>query len=141
MTGFMPLDAVEAEFDGASVLVNTTDFEGFPNTFLQAWSRGMPTLSFFDAGARLNGREVGCSVAVLDAMAIKLRELKSSPTRWAEESERVAAYHADRHTVAAAVDGYEQLFEALTTGRPVFEPATVPGAHMLGGPHRGPARL
>lgn len=118
MTGFMALDEAEAAFDGASVLVNTTEFEGFPNTFMQAWSRGMPTVSFFDAGARLDGREVGCTVSDLDAMAAKLRELKSSPARWAEEGARAAGYHAGRHSVAAAVEAYEQLFDRLASERP-----------------------
>jgi glycosyltransferase involved in cell wall biosynthesis len=36
LTGFLPLAQVEPWFDRARVLVNTSHFEGMPNTFLQA---------------------------------------------------------------------------------------------------------
>ena len=44
--GYVPFRDVGRHFDRASVLVNTSQTEGFPNTFLQAWIRGVPTLSF-----------------------------------------------------------------------------------------------
>jgi glycosyltransferase involved in cell wall biosynthesis len=31
--------------DGAVAVVNTADFEGMPNTFLEGWARGVPALA------------------------------------------------------------------------------------------------
>ncbi|MBX3422174.1 MAG: glycosyltransferase family 4 protein [Pirellulaceae bacterium] len=46
--GFQPLEVTDQYFDRASLLLNTSQHEGFPNTFLQAWSRGIPVLTTFD---------------------------------------------------------------------------------------------
>lgn len=43
--GFIPVDKIGKEFDKASIFVNTSDYEGFPNTFIQSWSRAIPTIS------------------------------------------------------------------------------------------------
>jgi len=41
----LPFDACERLFEEASVLVNTSRFEGFPNTFLQSACHGVPIAS------------------------------------------------------------------------------------------------
>lgn len=41
----LSFDEALAWFDRASVLVCTSESEGFPNTFVQAWARGVPVVS------------------------------------------------------------------------------------------------
>lgn len=43
--GFVPPEAVERLLTRAHLLVNTSQFEGYPNTFIQAWMREVPVLS------------------------------------------------------------------------------------------------
>ncbi len=43
--GFQPFKFTEKIFWSCKLFVNTSNYEGFPNTFLQAWSRGVPVLS------------------------------------------------------------------------------------------------
>jgi len=43
--GELPLERVEAEIAASHVMVNTSSIEGFPNTFIQAWLRGLPVVS------------------------------------------------------------------------------------------------
>ncbi|MEW6706227.1 MAG: glycosyltransferase family 4 protein [Pseudomonadota bacterium] len=113
MTGFVPHVDVEAHFDGAAVFVNTAVSEGFPNTFLQAWSRGMPTVSFFDPGAQLDGEPVGTVVPDLDAMVLAVQRLKTDAAAWRREGERAAEYLRRHHAVGTVVDEYERIFERL----------------------------
>jgi glycosyltransferase involved in cell wall biosynthesis len=113
MTGFVPHADVESHFDDAALLVNTTASEGFPNTFLQAWSRGMPSVSFFDAGVRVEGTPVGTVVPDLDAMAHAVQRLKADEPLWREEGRRAAEHVRRHHAVDRVVDAYERIFDRL----------------------------
>jgi glycosyltransferase involved in cell wall biosynthesis len=109
-TGHLPVADVESHFDGASVLVNTSATEGFPNTFLQAWSRGMPTVSFFDSGAREKGEDVGRVVDGVEAMVDAIDAYKRSPPLWREDGARAAEHYRGNFSVARSIDDYERVF-------------------------------
>ena len=123
-TGFVPFVDVEAQFDGAALLVNTSAAEGFPNTFLQAWSRGTPTVSFFDPGAEVDGRAVGGVVASIDAMAQEVDRLMQSEAAWRQRSRDAAAYFQQHFSAATVVQTYEDVFAMVRPARR----ATVGGA-------------
>jgi len=46
--GKLPFEETLKIFDGATLFVNTSksESEGFPNTYIQAWLRGVPVISF-----------------------------------------------------------------------------------------------
>jgi glycosyltransferase involved in cell wall biosynthesis len=111
--GFVPHAEVGAQFDGASVLVNTSESEGFPNTFLQAWSRGVPTLAFFDPEMVESGEPVSEVATSIDDMQQRLLRLKSQGSDWQRASSRSRQHQQTHHSVAAAVDAYETLFDSL----------------------------
>ena len=113
MTGFVPFVDVEKHFDEGSLLVNTSDIEGFPNTFLQAWSRGMPTASFFDPGARWQGCTVGEVVNSPDDMVACVRSLMNNEAHWQRDSSACRDYFAAHHSANRAADAYEAVFARL----------------------------
>jgi glycosyltransferase involved in cell wall biosynthesis len=111
--GFVPITEVETQFDGAALFVNTSIGEGFPNTFLQAWSRGMPTVSFFDPQVEFEGAAVGIVVANVEAMQREVRALMSDRARWLAAGERALRTFEVRYSAARTVDAYERLFESV----------------------------
>lgn len=113
MTGFVPFADVESQFDGASILVNTSAAEGFPNTFLQAWSRGMPSVSFFDSSVRSGGLDVGYVVADMESMVERVKRVKTNPDEWHKQGERAMQYARQNNSVGSVVDRYEVVFGQL----------------------------
>jgi glycosyltransferase involved in cell wall biosynthesis len=105
-TGFLPLDEAEKWFDRARVLVNTSAFEGMPNTFLQAWARGVPTVATVQAGAGIFRENAG-------EAAREIERLFADEEYWRAQSRACRAWFAERHSSASVLAQYRRLFEAL----------------------------
>ena len=95
------------------MIINTSPAEGFPNTFLQAWSRGIPSVSFFDAGVRSAGSEVGWAVPDLETMVDAVLRLKTDERLWRARGESAAQHVRRHHSLALVVDSYEGLFDSM----------------------------
>ncbi len=117
VVGFVAHADVGVHFDGASVLVNTSTAEGFPNTFLQAWSRGVPTLAFFDPEVRFEGAHLSETAQSLDEMVQRLKRLKSDAAHWTGVSLHARRGFERQFSVGMAVDRYEALFDRVAQAR------------------------
>lgn len=112
-TGFLPLARVETYFDRARVLVNTSLHEGMPNTFLQAWARGVPTVAFIDTGARLRGEPIYPVVARMEAAAAEVERLFTDAAHWQRASKRCREYFGSTHSTSTALAHYQGLLSEL----------------------------
>ena len=108
LTGFLPLAQVEAWLDRARVLVNTSDYEGMPNTFLQAWSRGVPTLATVDVEAAVHHRFDG-----IDDGARKIDALFDDAGLWHSASRQCLEHFRRTHSPAHALEQYGRLLAEL----------------------------
>jgi glycosyltransferase involved in cell wall biosynthesis len=108
--GFVPFVEIESHFDGASVLVNTSTNEGFPNTFLQAWSRGIPTVSIFDPRTYLLNVRVGEVVTSVEQMAQTISSIKSDSTLWTSLGQASQRYFLENFSVVKAIECYDKCF-------------------------------
>jgi glycosyltransferase involved in cell wall biosynthesis len=115
--GFVPLAQTEQYFNGARVFLNTSEYEGFPNTFLQAWARGIPCLGFIDTGSRRDGEPVYESVADVGEASWKLDRLMRDDIHWQQSSQRCQAFYRETHSVDAIIDRYEREILALAAAR------------------------
>jgi glycosyltransferase involved in cell wall biosynthesis len=64
-----------ALFDRAKIFLNTSSIEGFPNTFLQAWIRGVPVVTFFDPDTLIQRLSLGKTANSVDDMRESIRDL------------------------------------------------------------------
>ena len=107
-TGFLPLAEVEKRLDTARVLVNTSEYEGMPNTFLQAWAHGVPTLATVDVGAPVHRQ-----FRDLEDGAGEIEALFCDPVRWQRASGDCREHFERNHSGAETLARYGRLFEGL----------------------------
>ena len=111
--GFVPYSKVDSYFDGARLVINTSDYEGFPNAFLQAWARKIPTVSFFDCGARADDQSVGFIVETLDEMSHVVEKLMTDDMEWRAQGVRCQAHFIENNSIEHGIDLYIDIFTAM----------------------------
>lgn len=113
MLGFQPLAKTEPWFDRARVFVSTSTLEGMPNVFLQAWSRGVPTIAFLDVGARLQGKPVYPIVKDAAEAAAEIERLFGNDIEHAHASARCREYFAATHSGHESLSRYRRALDEL----------------------------
>jgi glycosyltransferase involved in cell wall biosynthesis len=94
----------------AACLCCTSDFEGFPNTFIEAWGHGVPLVSTFDPDNIIATRGLGIVARDVAGLARGIRELFGSAERWGAASARARQYYLENHTVESAMGRFERVF-------------------------------
>lgn len=111
--GFVPYHEVGDLYERARLFVSTSEAEGFPNTYLQAWACGTPVVAFFDPDSLIAQRSLGVAVRTLDEMQAATRMLLEHEPEWSAASSRCSAYmdqHRDeRSTLAQYIDAFLSL--------------------------------
>jgi len=100
---------VNSYFSRSRLFVNTSDWEGFPNSFLQAWVRGVPVVSFFDPAGLIAGRQLGAVPQDLTRMVGVVDELLQDEEGRAEIARRVEQFALDNYAPQAVARTYEML--------------------------------
>jgi glycosyltransferase involved in cell wall biosynthesis len=90
--GRVPYHEIGDFYDRAKVFVNTSDVEGFPNSFLQSWRRGIPVVSFFDPNGLIKREGLGVSPNSIDDMASAVHRFIADEKEWRKTSERCRSY-------------------------------------------------
>lgn len=110
LVGRVERDRLGAFYDGATALLCTSEFEGFPNTFLEAWSCGVPVVSLIDPDHLLRDRGVGIPARDLPELIAGVDALAADPGGWRTMSDAGRDYYTSRHTPEAALPRFEELF-------------------------------
>lgn len=103
--GELPLDEVNTLMDQADVLVNTSSFEGSPNTFIQAWGRGAVVTSLnVDVDGGMETRGIGYCAGDLTRLIEVIDALRLSPQLRAEIAQRAFAHVWQEHSLTNLQD-------------------------------------
>jgi glycosyltransferase involved in cell wall biosynthesis len=117
--GRVPYHDVGDLYDRAKIFVNTSDTEGFPNSFLQSWRRGVPVISFFDPDGLISREGLGVSPRSIDEMACVAEHLIADETEWRKASVRCKSYmdrvHGDHVVLKPYVAAIEEAVRRRKT--------------------------
>ena len=109
--GAVPYSEVNSYFSRAKLFLNTSDSEGFPNSFLQAWVRGVPVVSFFDPDGLIASEGLGISVNTQDDFKEALSGLLGQDDERLRIGQRARQFVIDRYGSETIVREYERLIQ------------------------------
>ena len=108
--GFIQHDEIVKIYAKDIVLVNTSRFEGFPNTFLEAWSYGNPVISLdVDPDEVICNFRLGFHSKTFDRMVEDLKVLIKDKKLRMELGYNGRKYVEDNHSIEKIVDEFENL--------------------------------
>lgn len=111
--GAIPYQEISAYFERARVLVNTSNTEGFPNTYLQAWGHGAPVVAFLDPANLIARNDLGRCVTSFDELQAATVAFATDSSIWEAASARCREYMDREYDPASVVEPYLSALTAL----------------------------
>jgi glycosyltransferase involved in cell wall biosynthesis len=110
----VPFNQIDTYFQRAKIFVNTSDAEGFPNTFVQACKCGTPILSFnVNPDGFLESNSCGlCCNGDLEKLSYNLRFMLEN-NRYLEFGSNARRYAEQYHDISKITETYKTVFLRL----------------------------
>jgi glycosyltransferase involved in cell wall biosynthesis len=115
----LPHAALVEELASAVALVNTSSFEGMPNTFLEAWSQGVPVLTLsFDPDGVVRQRGLGVSAdGSWERLVAGARQLWNGRFQREELAQRTRSYLREAHSIDRVGAQWQALLQSVSGRR------------------------
>lgn len=111
MHGNIPHAEIVEYLMRATVLCCTSIYEGFPNTFLEAWSCGLPVVSTFDPDDVISINNLGWTASSIDGLVSAIRESVKDSKKWDEASEAARKYYMENHTLDSCMKQFDRVIK------------------------------
>ncbi len=111
--GFVEHGRVGELYHGASLFVHTSPAEGFPNTVLEAWSYGVPSVTAVDPDGAVTRHGTGLVVSTFDELVAAVDALMADPARRREMGARARDYVVRHHAPDAVYDATAALLDRV----------------------------
>ncbi|HKQ58284.1 MAG TPA: glycosyltransferase family 4 protein [Candidatus Eisenbacteria bacterium] len=117
VNGTIPHERVGEFLRGAGLFAHSSPAEGFPNTFLEAWSCGLPTVTCFDPDGIIARERLGERQDTFEGWeAAVLRWIDDPPSR-AEAGSRARTYARRVHGSGEILDRFADEMDRLVALR------------------------
>lgn len=114
--GFVPPDEIDQYYRRAVSLVNTSDYEGFPNTFLEAWRFGVPVVSLHHTlDGVLTDEAVGYHAGTMAEMESIVDRLWNDRVKAAEVGEEGRQLLATNYSMDVVFEEYARILGDVVT--------------------------
>lgn len=99
-------------YKDAAILCCTSIIEGFPNTFLEAWSYQTPVVTTFDPDNIVKNNELGLSVSNQADLVLALKKIMTNQELKEKFSRNSLAYFKRYHSLESTMLKFELAFES-----------------------------
>jgi glycosyltransferase involved in cell wall biosynthesis len=128
--GRLPYREASELYGRSRLLVNTSDVEGFPNSYLQAWIRGVPVVTLIDPDRVIEREGLGAVAGTPAEIPDAVRKLLADPVAWNAASNRCRAFiareYGDDKILAAYLDAFEKAAPFAPAGEQIIAPRAAP---------------
>lgn len=111
--GGMDRESLEEMYKKADCLCCTSEYEGFPNTFLEAWSHGLPIVSTFDPDKIVERNGLGCIAITGEDIALAIKTVFFNLNKYSNYSKRAYDYVNKFHRAEKVMPIFESIFLEL----------------------------
>jgi glycosyltransferase involved in cell wall biosynthesis len=119
-------DEMRGFYERADALVCTSSTEGLPNTFIEAWSVGLPVATTFDPDGVVARAGLGVVADDAPGLAGGLARILCDGGQWREMSLAARRHFQRNHTVDAVIDRLEQVLRDVVSARQAGPSRPVP---------------
>jgi len=116
MHGSLSRPELNKLFQSCCLMCCTSITEGFPTTFLEVWSCGMPIVTTFDPDGVIARHGLGQVASSMDELIAQIRSLPKTEA-YARMSSAARTYYSENQTVEAVARRFHRAFGDLMAGR------------------------
>ena len=109
--GRVPISKLANLYAGTTLLCCTSELEGFPTTFLEAWSFGVPVVTTFDPDCIVSTNGLGQVAARLDELITMVRSLLANGGARLDLSRAARRYFNENHSIGGVCQRFKRMFE------------------------------
>ena len=103
-------EEVHSLLNESLLLINTSEYEGFSNTFIEAWQRGVPVFSVeVDPDNMINNFDLGKTNQDLNELAEEIKYIIDNKSIWEQFSEKCKSHAKKNFDISEAVKKLEEV--------------------------------